>query len=186
MSPAEKQEDELRMPESNDSHTPVEPRVSRPDFTPDYGILDAASGAGLLPWSWVAERMAGARNYWIGSSRPDGRPHAAPVWGVWVDETFYFSTDPRSRKGRNLGANPQVVVHLESGDEAVILEGVVEEVRDSPELARFVDAYDEKYHIRPDTMEWAVIYALRPQVAYAWRERDFSESATRWQFSSGG
>ena len=34
------------------------------------------------------------------------------------------------RKGRNLAENPNVAVHLESGDDVVILEGVAEVVTD--------------------------------------------------------
>ena len=99
------------------------PQAARPDM-PDYGI--SADADGLLPWQHVSEQMAAARNYWIGTVRPDGRPHATPVWGVWVDETFYFGMGPRSVKARNLAANPALVVHLESGDDVVVLEGVAE------------------------------------------------------------
>jgi hypothetical protein len=148
-----------------------------------YGLLDAKGGAGLLSWDWVEERMAGARNYWIGTTRPDGRPHVMPVWGIWLGGTFYFSTGRRSRKARNLDANASLVVHLESGDEAVILEGVAERVTELPLLTQYADAYDKKYKFRPDpTDAEGLVYALRPQVAFAWRERDFPGSATRWRF----
>jgi hypothetical protein len=145
-----------------------------------YGIEQG--GDGLLPWSFVAERLAGARNYWVGTTRPDGRPHAAPVWGLWLDGAFYFSSDPASRKGRNLAARPDAVVHLESGDDAVILEGTLERVGDAAVLARFADAYDAKYGIRMDTTDpdYAV-YRLWARAAYAWREQDFPRSATRWR-----
>jgi len=169
------------MAASDDTRMSAVPGATRPSFAPDYGLVDAQSGAGLLPWSWVTERLANAHNYWIGSTRPDGRPHAAPVWGLWLDDAFYFSTDPHSRKGLNLAANSHIVVHLESGDEAVILEGKVEALRDAPRFGRFADAYDAKYHVRPDAIPTAVVYELRPQVVYAWREKDFTESATRWR-----
>jgi len=61
----------------------------------------------------------------------DGLPHAVPVWGVWVDGALYFGTDRRSRKARNLATNQGAVVHLESGDDAVILEGFAEEITSS-------------------------------------------------------
>ena len=76
------------------------PKASRP-FMPGYGILDADSGRGLLPWSWAVERLSKSRNYWIASTWPDGRPHCVPVWGVWLDDGFYFSSGERSRKARN-------------------------------------------------------------------------------------
>ncbi len=52
------------------------PRVSRP-FMPGYGIAAADEGSGLLPWSWAAQRLTSAQNYWVASIRPDsGAPHA--------------------------------------------------------------------------------------------------------------
>jgi hypothetical protein len=76
----------------------------------------------LLPRSWAEQRLVAARNYWIATTRPDGRPHCRPVWGVWLPDGFWFSTGSLAR--HNLAANPQITVHLESGDQVVILEGV--------------------------------------------------------------
>ncbi|MCC7354279.1 MAG: pyridoxamine 5'-phosphate oxidase family protein [Anaerolineae bacterium] len=148
---------------------------------PEYGLLDAAGGSGLFPWSHVSERMAKARNYWVATTQPDGRPHVAPVWGLWLDEAFYFSTGKRSRKARNLDLNSGIVVHLESGDDVVILEGVAEKVTDATLLARLDKAYFTKYKVQMVGGD-NPIYTLRPRVAYAWLERDFPGSATRWQF----
>lgn len=157
------------------------PVPTRPRMPEGYGI--EAGTEGMLAWSWVQEQLEDARNYWVGTTRPDGRPHAVPVWGVWLEGALYFSTDRRSRKGRNLAANPALAVHLESGDDAVMLEGVAEEVSDPDLLKRFVAAYDAKYHFRPDSDNaGSPILALRPRTAYAWRERDFPKSATRWRF----
>mgnify|MGYP001604736294 CR=1 FL=1 len=150
-----------------------------------YAICGPKSGAGLLPWNRVDKRMATAHNYWVGTTRPDGRPHVMPVWGVWVDQTFFFGTDRGSRKGRNLAANPALVVHLESGDDVVILEGVAEQVTDRAPLAAVDDAYFAKYRMRLlDHPGDVGIYALEPGVAFAWQERDFNRSATRWLFAS--
>lgn len=30
----------------------------------------------MLPWAPALERLATARNYWLATTRPDGRPHA--------------------------------------------------------------------------------------------------------------
>jgi len=149
-------------------------RSGRPSFAPGYGI--ATDEEGLLPWAWAEERLVAARNYWIGTAGPSG-PHAAPVWGLWRDARFLFSTAPDSRKGRNLARDPRVVVHLESGDEVVILEGSVEPLeRDGFEA--IADAYESKYAYRPQSPDgWL---ALRPRRAFAWRERDFPRSATRF------
>ncbi|MEX2161191.1 MAG: pyridoxamine 5'-phosphate oxidase family protein [Anaerolineales bacterium] len=157
----------------------MEPIVSRPDM-PGYGIVGEKEGAGLLPWSFVEERMAKAHNYWIGTVTPDGRPHAAPVWGLWHDGAFYFSTGSNSRKGRNLAARPLVSVHSESGDEAVMFEGQVENVSDKALLKALDKAYKEKYGLPMQGP--GIIFRLKPDRAFAWREKDFPESATRWIF----
>lgn len=150
---------------------------------PGYGIETGAEG--MLPWSFVSQQMAASRNYWIVSASPDGQPHAAPVWGVWHDETFYFGTGPGSRKGRNLASNPRVVVHLESGDDTVIFEGVVERVTDATLLQRVADVYEAKYSFRPadEPLEDQPMLALRPHKAYAWLERSYPQTATRWEFT---
>jgi general stress protein 26 len=155
------------------------PAVDRPLMAAGYGV--PATTDGQLPWSYVDERMAAARNYWVATTRPDGRPHAMPMWGLWLDGRFYFGTDRGSRKARNLARNPATVVHLESGDEVVILEGAAEEVTDAARRAALDAAYQAKYEMAmteaPGNLSiWAVI----PRVALAWRERDFPRSATRW------
>jgi general stress protein 26 len=106
-----------------------------------------------------------------------------PVWGVWLDGAFLFDTARDSRKGRNLTANPSVVVHLESGEEVVILEGRADEVTDRRMLDDYAAAYKEKYAISLDlTDEGNVTLGVRPERAFAWRESDFPSSATRWEF----
>ena len=99
---------------------PAAPRASRPRMG-GYGVPQSTQG--MLPWSFARERLERARNYWVCTVRPDGRPHAAPVWGVWAKNALYFETARTSQKARNLAANPAIVVHLESGDEVVIIEG---------------------------------------------------------------
>jgi hypothetical protein len=44
------------------SEEPTRLETDRP-CTPDYGVLDAKSGRGLLPWSWAVERLSSARSY---------------------------------------------------------------------------------------------------------------------------
>lgn len=156
--------------------------VSRP-YMKGYGI--ATDKKGMLAWDEATKQIRRSRNYWIITVRPDRRPHAVPVWGIWLDDAVYFGTDRRSRKGRNLAANPALVVHLESGDDAVILEGVAEEVEvgDRVLLDRIDKACVSKYKIGLLLGKTSVIYRLRPRVAFAWREKDFPRSATRWRFS---
>ena len=154
-----------------------EPRATRPRFAPGYGIPE--STAGLLPWTWVRDRLESTRNYWIGTTRPDGAPHAMPVWAVWIDRSLVFSTSPRSRKGRNLAHDPRVSLHVEKDDDVVILEGVVETVTLDEHLA---DLYAAKYDFRPspDSLDEAW-FRVRPRVVFAW-DRDYPRTATRFSF----
>lgn len=153
-----------------------EPQASRPHI-PGYGI--PTSVAGTLPWNHLEERMTQARNYWVGTVRPNGQPHVVPVWGVWVEGTLYFGGGPETRWSRNLAAHPQVAVHLESGDDVVILEGAVERISDPADLSvtRIDDAYEAKYQMRHGVPFWV----LRPRLAFAWSK--FPDNATRWRFS---
>ncbi len=159
------------------------PRTDRPRFHESYGIWAADEGAGLLEWEWATQRLERAHNYWVATASEAGRPHAAPVWGLWHDGVFYFSTARGSRKGQNLAANPFAVVHLESGDEVVILEGPVEEVTARKDLDVLAAAYGEKYTLEIKFEDaGSVVYALAPKRAFAWRESDYPESATRFRF----
>ncbi len=129
--------------------------------------------------------MSKAQNYWVATSRPDGRPHVMPVWGVWLDDSFYFSTGRRSRKFHNLAVNPNCVVCPEGAQEAVILEGVAREVRESSLRRRFVDAYKKKYDWDMGESE-DLIYSVRPRVAFGFVEKPdvFKGNPTRWLFDS--
>lgn len=146
-----------------------------------YGI--PTDRQGMLEWKAVSRQLLQSRNYWIATTRPDGLPHTVPVWGVWLDGALYFGTDRRSRKARNLATNQRTVIHLESGDDAVILEGVAEEIAGRSVIGRIDGAYFAKYKMRlTEAPGELVIYVVRPHVALAWRERDFPRSATRWRF----
>ena len=135
----------------------------------------------MLSWDRVDGRLAGARNYWVSTTRPDGRPHATPVWGLWVDSAFYFGVGPDTRKARNLSRNPNVVVHLESGDDVVIFEGKAEVVTD-PDVdlvERLYAASVAKYGMGSRDLEGS--YAVRPRVVFAWSEGE-PRTFTRWRF----
>jgi hypothetical protein len=132
----------------------------------------------MLPWSWAVERLERSRNYWICTTRPDGSPHAAPVWGLWWDGAVRFGTSPESRKGKNLEHDPRVLIHLESGDEVVTLEGAIQR---EPIDDAMADAYKAKYGFRPDPSQgpW---YVLRPARAFAWLESDYPTTATLFEW----
>ena len=160
--------------EEQQSGSTQEVRVGRPEIPGSYGV--PTGGEGMLPWGHVVERMSVARNYWLASVRPDGRPHSVPVWGVWVGDRLHFGGGRSTRKARNLAENPNVVAHSESGEDVVILEGVAQEVTDPALQERIDDAYEAKYGIRHGTPVWV----LEPRVVHAWSR--FPVDATRWVF----
>lgn len=148
---------------------------------PSYGVGDPERGFAPMDWERVRRRLESERNYWIATASADATPAASPVWGVWTDDdSFHFFTDPDSLKARNLERNPRAVVHAESGDDAIILEGTMERVQPSAEVVR---AYEEKYGVSPPSdAPDAAAYRLRPVKALAWLESDFPKTATRWRF----
>ena len=174
------------MSEQGHTSPSAEPRPGRPNI-PGYGIPESQEG--LVPWSHATEQLETARHYWMATVRPDGRPHAVPTWGAWVDGTFY--TEGGGRKVANLRANPHVVVHLESGEDVVIVEGVAEEIS-RPERSLFerIDAgYAAKYGYKPsdnlsspeeEPYPEGGLFAVRPRVAFAWTR--FPEDVTRFVF----
>lgn len=152
---------------------------SRPDLAPSYGILPAAEGAGLDQWATLSTGLARSRNYWIATSDPSGAPHTTPIWGVWLDDGFHFGLDPGSRKARNLASNPRAVVHLESGDDVVILECTVSSTTSREARARILSEYRVKYDL-PDDFSFDPILTATPTKAFSWREADFPGTATRF------
>ena len=75
-----------------------------------------------------------------------------PVWGVWLDDAFFFSTGRKSRKGQNLAANPACTVTNDDGEEAVIVEGMAIQVKDAAALERIAKTYKKKYKMDPRSM----------------------------------
>jgi hypothetical protein len=146
-------------------------------------------GSAELPWMWATERLTLARNYWIATTRSDGRPHSRPVWGIWLDDAFYFSTG--SLAAINMATNPAITVHLESGSEVVIIEGVAEIVKVATLVEQIVALYNQKYKWNLDIQNLPdPFYGVRPQVAFGWHFDDSQltpessglETATRWRF----
>src|SRR5262249_9708371 len=67
---------------------------------PSYGV--PTEGGELMAWAFVVAEIAKARNYWVITVGRQSGPHAAPVWGAFVDDDLFFETAPSTRKARNL------------------------------------------------------------------------------------
>jgi PPOX class probable F420-dependent enzyme len=142
---------------------------------------------GTMTWAEVAERLAGARTYWLGTTTRAGAPHAAPVWGAVTGGTLYLYSERSTVKARNLAADPRAVVHLESGEDVLIVRGTAEDLGPPSAVPAVVAALTAKY-TRPRDQQYLpaadpdfdVVYAIRPQSAMAWRLDDYG-SQLRWR-----
>lgn len=174
--------EEAEMVQQVEASAAIDATRSRPKLPEEYGMPKNEDG--LLTWDWVVERLEKARNYWVSTTRPDGRPHVMPVWAIWHEGTLYFDGHPQTRWARNIVQNPAVSVHLESGDEVVILEGVVEDIKhlDRAIADQLVIASNAKYDYSTPAEELVKrgLFALRLQAALAWGE--FPKTMTRWRF----
>lgn len=88
-----------------------------------------------LPWSrprdlLVAEVPGPEVSIYLGTVRPDGRPHAAGVGVLWYDGDLYFTSGPNARKTRNLAANPACTVSMRLAGIDVVFEGEASRVTD--------------------------------------------------------
>lgn len=174
------------MPEQTHLAERIEPTVDRPQMPDGYGTPETDEG--LLPWNWATERLERARNYWFSTTRADGRPHAMPAWAAWIDGVLYFEGSPATRRARNIAANPAVSIHLESGDEVVILEGeAYEHGKPDRALAEhlskiFTEKYAASHDYKPAPDQWdeGGLWSMRPRVAFAWSE--FPKTLTRFRF----
>jgi hypothetical protein len=161
------------------------PASDRP-WMPGYGVLPADQGSGLIPWAEAERRLSGSHDYWVATVTPAGRPHVMPVWGVWLDGRLWFSSGGRSRKARNLDADPRCTTTTDDAQNPVVLDGVAERVVDIEEIAAFVVAMNAKYDagMTVDFVDPAVngTFAVRPERAFALTHDDFVGSPTRWRF----
>jgi hypothetical protein len=75
-----------------------------------------------MPWEWAVAQLVAACNYWIAITRPNGRPHTRPVWGIWLNNSLYFSAfGDISLAAQYLAQNSAITVHLESGSKVLPL-----------------------------------------------------------------
>ena len=155
------------------------PVPDRPHI-PGYGL--PTSTADLLDWGDVERRLVESRHYWFATASLEGEPHVNAIWGVWVDGALYSGGGPQVKWSRTLDANPRIVVHLEDGERAVIVEGSASRTSedDDDEVVAVKAAYKVKY----DFDHPAPFWRIRPTRAFAWN--DFVKDATRFRFAVDG
>lgn len=159
------------------------PKITRPEFPKGY----VDKPASYLTWAWVAEQLTVSKHYWLASVRPNGKPHVVPRWGVFIDNKFYYDGSPETRHARNILGNPNVTLHLESGEKAIILEGTSHPAdKPDPEFAKqLAKAISAKYAVlgySPEPNQWdeGGLYIFTPRQCIAWSK--FNDDPTKFLF----
>jgi hypothetical protein len=110
-----------------------------------------------------------------------------PPWAVYINGKIYYDGSPETRHAQNIESNPNISIHLESGGQVVILEGMASPPgKPTPELdAKLVEAYRKKYSqlgYSPEPHQWdgGGLYAFTPRQCIAWTS--FTENPTKFTF----
>jgi hypothetical protein len=147
-------------------------------------MFGAPSTNSQLAWSWVEQQLTAAETYWVDVAGSGTRPHARPVWGVWLGEQLHLSIGtPAIRRAATPGAG--ATVHLPDGLDVVIVEGeIAGPTRDREVIA----AYDSKYDWTYDVEQYGPFTTIAPRDVLAWRAegpagRDGFSHTGRWTYS---
>ena len=105
-------------------------------------------GNAELPWSRPHDVLAGADpsadlTWFLGTIRPDGRPHAAGLGATWFDGDLYFTSSPEARKAKNIAANPACTLSVRLPGIDLVFEGEARRVTDRATLDAVVALYQK-------------------------------------------
>jgi len=161
-----------------------DPVAERP-HAPGYEVPETADG--LLPFGWARQRLEAATTWWVASVRPDRTPHVMPVWGAWVDDRAYLLGQLSARWARNLAANPACVIHIQQGEDVVIVEGQARLLTAPDEVVlercrRGFAKYQASHGNTVDATAWVGkgFWEVTPRVVFGFS--DYVTDATRWRF----
>jgi hypothetical protein len=78
---------------------------------------------------------------WLTTINADGSPHVTGVGALWVDDTFWFVTGERTRKGRNLSRDLRCTLALSMSEFDLVLEGDAQQVTDPATVATMAERW---------------------------------------------
>jgi PPOX class probable F420-dependent enzyme len=97
----------------------------------------------------TSERLSAEPVIWLGTVRPDGRPHNVPVWFAWHDPLVLIFSMPKTAKVGNVRLSPAVTLALDSADggrDIVLAEGTATLVTGADQHPHFLAGkFREKY-----------------------------------------
>ncbi len=158
------------------------PRRVRPNFPEEWHVPNNPKL--WISWAHANNKLTREKVYWISTASSDGKPHAAPVWGIWRKNLFYFETDPKSPKGRNLLNNGKLVFHLQDGMDTVIVKASARREKTSIVLDQLRKDYVRKYDYKPDwsNAKKQVVFRVEPKIVHAWRAPRMHRSLVKFIF----
>ena len=103
-------------------------------------------GNAALPWSRPRDLLAAdvpgpEVPMYLSTSRPDGRPSTAGIGALWYDGDLYFTSNPETRKSRNLAENPACTVAMRLPGMDVVFEGEAARTTDAQTLEAVTALY---------------------------------------------
>jgi F420H(2)-dependent biliverdin reductase len=120
------------------------------------------------PDEYVKKKLKESQNIWVATVRPDGRPHLAPVWFVFVDGKIYLSTESTSVKAKNITTNNRVALTLEDGSHPVICEGTARPLP-LPAPSDVADEFFKKYEwILSTEKQYSQLFEVSPDKWVFW------------------
>ena len=166
-------------------------------------------GSEPIPWSRALKQLealteksaeqvqAHPDTIWLATTRPDGRPHVTGIGALWVDDKFYFTSGPETRKSRNLAENPECVLSVALTGLDLVVEGRAERVTDAATLQRLAQCYADQGWPAQATTEGLTapysapsagrppwyLYAMKPVTAFGVATAE-PNGATRWEFDA--
>ncbi len=158
------------------------PRRVRPKFPEKWHVPNDPKL--WITWEHANDKLAGETVYWVSTASRLGHPHAVPVWGIWKQSRFYFESDPKSVKGRNLLNNQSLVVHVQDGNDTVILEGSARIEKRKETLNQLRKDYVRKYQYTPDwsNEEDQIVFRVEPRIVHAWKAPRMHRSLVKFIF----
>ena len=152
-----------------------------------------------LRWEDVTRRLTKGGWFWLVTVRPDGAPHAMPVFAAWSDPALFVCSKDTTRKSRNLEADGRCVVTTDTGDLHLILEGTARRVGDAATLRRASEAFKAIYDW-PTSVAGGKLdadygaptsggppddaYEITPTRVFALPTDGESTTPTRWRFAA--
>ena len=104
-------------------------------------------GFAELPWERAHDALSvdptADNPSFLGTVRPDGKPHAAGIGAQWMDGDIYFTSSPDARKARNLALNAACTISVRLPTIDLVLDGSAERTTDPETLERIAAGYRE-------------------------------------------